>query len=284
MGAVQIKKPAVKTPADLARNMKILIYGQPGAGKTFFIGSGAYKPEAFGRILVLCPDPGALTLAFDPVVSAQVDIAEIASTDDLETWYEYLKIENAKLPLDDPQRYRTLALDGLSDVAEMAMLESLAKTTAENPNRDPDMPSVDHHMRVAIIVRREVRRFRDLRDMTFIATALERSVVDQGTGKTYITPALGGKLAAEIGAYFDIIGYVYTDTIKIDGKETVVRRMRVQPNERIIAKDRTRRLGTVIENTSLPDFVERIEGGQFILPADQAIQADPKIKQKTYKA
>ena len=261
------KRPGTMKPADAVGTLNLLVYGHTGTGKTHFIGTAAKDPY-FGKILLLCPDPGALTLAFDEDANKNIEIAPIKSLADIDAWYEYLKVENPK-----SQEFQTLAIDGFTDVAELALQEALADIHEKDSNRDPDQPGIDHWNRVAINVRRCIRNFRDL-PLTFIATALAKDTYDK-EGAMYTTPSITGKLAAELGAYVDIIGYLYAET----DKETKlpVRKLRTTRTDKIQAKDRTRRLPAVIENPSLPDILNRIRTG----PEQAGVAAaDLVIKQK----
>lgn len=274
-----IPKPGTKRASELLGNLKILIYGQPGAGKTYFLGSASFAPEIFGKVLILCPDPGTLTLAFDDRMEEQCEIDIIQTSEQLDTWYEWLKVEMPKLPPEE--RFGTVCLDGYTDLSKMIMEETLKELHAQNHQRDPDKPDVDHHQRLGILARREIRRFRDL-PVNFICTALEHTVTDSGTGKMYITPSAGGQMKSELPSYFEIVGYLYTECLHskdAQGKlvETIVRRMRVQPDGKCLAKDRTRRLGSVIENPSLPDIVRTIKSTKDAV-ITAIIPADPKIK------
>jgi phage nucleotide-binding protein len=240
------------------------VYGHTGSGKTHFIGTAAKSLE-FGRILLLCPDPGALTLAFDDDANQNIEIASISSMDDFDAWYEYLSVENPK-----SNEFQTVAIDGFTDISELALQEALRVVHENDSNRDPDQPAIDHWNRVGIAVRRVIRQFRDL-PLTFIATALAQDKQDS-MQQTFVLPSVAGKLAAELGAYVDIIGYLYTE---ID-KETkdVHRKLRVQRTEKIQAKDRTRRLPPIIHEPTLPGILDMIRNNpiQVAVPA-----ADPKF-------
>ena len=69
-----------------------------------------------------------------------------------------------------------------------------------------------------------------------IFTSLAAWTEDKGTGATYRTPALAGKLAHECPAYFDLVLHMEAHTTPGDsGKSSRV--WRTFPDERILAKD-----------------------------------------------
>lgn len=248
------KRPPTIKPSQAVGTMNLLVFSYTGAGKTTLLGSMAKDPEGFGKILLLCPDPGLLTLAFDEDANRQIEAAPIRSLADLDTWYEFLHDMCAK-QLDPAKReFQTLAIDGFTDIGELALREALDAIHDRDSNRDPDQPGIDHWNRVGIVVRRCIRQFRDL-PMTFFATALAKDTTDKD-GTIFTTPSLPGKLAAELGAYVDIIAYLYCDQDKTT--KLPVRKLRTERTDRIQAKDRTRRLPTIIENPTMPSILNMI--------------------------
>jgi hypothetical protein len=262
------KRPTTTAPAEAVSKLNILVYGHTGSGKTHFIGSAAKDP-AFGKILLLCPDPGALTLAFDADANRQIQVAAVSSLSDFDEWYAYLAAERP-----EDREFQTLAIDGFTDVAELALTEALDYVHKQDSKRDPNMPGVDHWNRVGVNVRRIIRRFRDL-DMCFIATALAQDKVD-ALNQVFTLPSIAGKLAAELGAYVDIIGYLYVDQDKVT--KEAVRHLRVERTEKIQAKDRTRRLPAVIDNPTLPGIMNLIQGADHPMVDVPQAEIRPKFK------
>jgi hypothetical protein len=207
-----------------------------------------------------------MTLKGNPDVEKNVDIAAITSISDLEAWHEFLDTGGH-------EDYGTIVIDSLTDVSELALMETLESVHKDNPKRDRTKPDIEHWGRVKIIVQEVIRSFRDL-PCKFIATALEREVKDD-VSKRYVTPALSGQMAIQAGAYFNIIGRLASE--EVDGK--VVRRMTFQPVNGILAKDRSETLGVTMIDTTLPLVYETVLAGKRIVEA----KVEPKIKMQKYE-
>ena len=272
---IKPKKPKTFSPRELFTKPKILIFGQPGAGKTHLIGSMAYAPDVFGKILLLCPDPGTLTLAFDDTMNSQIDVCPIEKTQELDDWFEWLTSVNR-----ETNEYQTLAIDGVTDINKMALLEAMQKTSSSNSHVDPDKPNVDHYGRTYIITGRAIRRFRNL-PMTVIVTALEKEQRDESSGVRWVGPEVSGKLVSEIPAMFDIVGRLYVEVKrnKETKEETLTRCLRVVNDGKTIAKDRSRRLGEVVIDPTLPNMVETMRSTEG---ATDTVRADPAIRLKKF--
>lgn len=263
------KRPPTTKPADSVQHLNMLVYGGTGVGKTHLVGTMAKDP-AFGKILMLCPDPGTLTLAFDEDANRQIEIAKVSSVSDFDAWYEYLKVENPKT-----NEFQTLVIDGFTDVGELALREALDDAHDKDSNRDPNLPEIADWNKTGIQTRRIVRWFRDL-PMMFVGTALAKEVTDVN-GAIYITPSLPGKLAAELGAYVDIIGYLYADVEGPKEDRKVVRKLRTERTDKIQAKDRTRRLPSVISNPTMPELLYMLKNNP---QRDAGLTNDLDIKMK----
>lgn len=261
MGPRAVEMPFNMKPKDFMGRLKILVYGFFGAGKTYLIGTAAKDP-AFGKILLLSPDPGALTLAFDEDMNSRITVGPIKTLADLDSWYEYLRVQNPKL---GDEAFQTLCIDGWTDLGDMALTESLQKVHDANASRDVDQAGIDTWGRVGVIMRRELRRFRDL-PMHFISTALAKEVTNKD-GAIFISPSVPGSLKSEIGAFFDIVGFLHikrekkpnpnaTEAVELLESERV---LRVQPTEKILAKDRTRKLGEKVINPTLGGILSTIK-------------------------
>jgi cell division septum initiation protein DivIVA len=73
-------------------------------------------------------------------------------------------------------------------------------------------------------------------------------------------PSLSGKLAGEVAAFLDIVGYYYMKPVEEDGQLKDKRLMLVAKTETIIAKDRTNALPMVIEEPTMQKIFDYING------------------------
>jgi len=257
----------IRKPSDRLGSLSCLFFGNLGTGKTWLAATASQFPEIFGRVLLLAVDPGDLTLV--GALEDNLDVADIQEFEDFNSIYEYLSDP-------DTNEYGTVIIDGLTDAAELSMIAVMQETVRKNPDRDPDLPAIDQWGKSSNRIRKLVRYFRDL-PMITIFTALEKEVRDESSGIIYIRPSLPGKLANEVGAYCDIVGRlaaVHTD----DG---ITRVLQVQPSTRVLAKDRTRRLGESIQNPSMGEILRLMhENTENLAPIPAA---EPRIKMKRMK-
>jgi phage nucleotide-binding protein len=226
-------KPAIET----LKFLNLLIYGPPGAGKTYFGGTAQDHKETT-PVLVLDIEGGSSTLRH----RKDVDVVRVTSFKQLvNTWAQLDKAKDI--------HYKTVVLDSLTELQKLDMNDIMASVLNKDPDRDPDVPSQREWGKSSNHIREIVRRFRDL-PCNVIFTSLDKVVKDDDSGAVHVMPSLPGKLANEVPGFIDIVGYLYTD---IDpGKTEVIRRLLVQPTRKHRAKDRTSALGQVIENPSVP--------------------------------
>lgn len=260
----------VSKPGDHTKALKILIYSGTGGGKTFLAGSAAAVPE-MGKVLFLMPDPGDLTLG---AAGFDCDVKHITEFEEYNPVYEYLA--------SDDNQYGTVVVDGLTDSSELCMFGIMRSTKEANPDKDVDLPGIDQHGKNSNRLRKLVRHYRDL-PVHVIMTALEKEIKDEALGKMYLRPSMPGKLSNEVGAYFDIIIYIEAkledadpDTGKKHPKPIVVRYARFQPTDRILAKDRTRKLGVIMRDPTMAKILAMINDPKGELTA--APGAEPVIK------
>lgn len=220
--------------------LNMLIYGEPGAGKTVLAGSADAVPE-MSPVLVVDAEGGAYSLrAFYP----KVDVVRVTSIADLANLLESLKAGS---------EYKTVILDSLTEIQKMVMSVIMQQVVAEDSDRDPDIPSIREWGKNSEQVRKIVRRFRDL-PMNVIFTALLDSDKDPKTNKIKHYPSLPGKLKREIPGFVDIVGFLYSREVQLDGDEEPVehRLLLTKSTETHICKDRSNNLPPVMAD---PDMI-----------------------------
>jgi len=221
----------VQKPAEITPYLNILPYGPPGVGKTVLAGTAADHPET-SPVLILDIEGGTLSIR-----NKKVDVVRVESVEALVKIYEQLMAENDGY-------YKTCVIDSLTELQKLDMIDIMRELQSRRP--DIDIPSqrewgisIDH-------MRKIVRGFRDL-PMNTIFTALVNIDKDNNGVVTY-TPSLPGKLKMEISGFVDVVGYMTTAVE--DGNS--IRRIQFAQTSKVIAKDRSAKLGDVVDNPTIP--------------------------------
>ena len=224
----------VQTATELTTYINMLVYGNPGAGKTVFSGSADAVPE-LRPVLFIDVEGGTLSLRDR---YPDVDVVRVESWNDMQSVYDELYVME--------HGYRTVVLDSLTEIQKFSMFNIMQQVLRENPDRDPEVPSIREWGKNIEQIRRLVRAFRDL-PMNTVLTALAVSDKDSDSGRIITRPSLSGKLAMEVSGFVDIVGYQYTKVVEGE----VLRLMMTQGTDRQIAKDRSDTLPAIIENPDM---------------------------------
>jgi hypothetical protein len=103
---------------------------------------------------------------------------------------------------------------------------------------------------------RRFLRFVRQQPIHFITTCQARVLDDELTGAVSRVPDLPGKLAGQVGHFFDIVGYIKSSLDR--SGETVTRTLQVQPYRRVSAKDRTGQFGVAVEDPTMAKLYSAI--------------------------
>lgn len=219
----------------------LLVYGDPGVGKTVLAGSASLVPE-MSPVLFVDIEGGTLSIRNR---FPDVDRVRINRFEDIATLFNTLKaqFQNGK-PV-----YKTLVLDSLSEIQKFGMYaimqRGLAKAAEEGRAKDPDQPEIGDWGKNLEQIRKLVRAFRDLPCNT-IFTCLAATTQDK-RGRSLTHPNLNGKLAAEVAGFLDIVVYMYTK----EQDEVMKRALLTLKTDEYVAKDRTDMLPTVVEDPTM---------------------------------
>jgi hypothetical protein len=250
LGGFDVVKVSEKT--DWA---KLLIYGVPGAGKTFLAGEAA-AVERMSPVLFIDIEGGTKTIRN---LYPDIDVVRVKDVIDPKTGrikvHSWKKLQDVYEDIRKGElAYKTIVVDSLSEAQKVSMLYAVSESIrTSGRDRDPDVPEMRDWGKSGEQIRRFVRAFRDL-DCHVIFTALAADVKDQTTGTVTVKPALPGKVADEIPAYLDEVLYLYCKSSK-DGVE---RKILTEPNGKYIAKDRSGRLPTVVNQPTMATLAEAI--------------------------
>lgn len=207
---------------------KVLIYGNPGTGKTVFAGS-APSP------LIVDVERGASSLNNHPELS-NAAVMEFRSVAQLELLIS--KLAEGALP-----QYETIIIDSFSELQKRDLDDILGHAAKMDASRNkylptgPDYNVNTEHMRQVASSLRALNRH-------VIVTCHVKEEKDDSTGRLLVRPNLTPKLAGTMAGMFDIVGYM-----NITGSgESAIRTLQVHPTDKVTAKTRVGGLPPVIEN------------------------------------
>lgn len=242
------------TPQMFTSKMNILIYGDPGSGKTHLAGTAQDVPD-MADVHVFNIDGGIMTLA----ARGDIHATDIHSVDDLEQ--ELFKIANH-----DPKyaTTKTVVIDNITELQTLA-LESLttqeyASRRKSNKNYSIDDVYLEDYGVAGRRLARVLRGFRDL-PMHVIYIAHKKDKMRKGTNILEESkPNMTEKLSTAIMGYMDFVWYLYTADEVIGSEETgysteTHRYLLTQPMNNFAAKTRgsdfAQRIGAVIKDPNM---------------------------------
>jgi phage nucleotide-binding protein len=219
----------LKTTGGLSANgVKLLVYGQAGAGKTTLI-------KTLPKPIVLSAEGGLLSIQ-----DADLPYIEIGSMDDLMEAYEWLTgSEEAK-------GYGSVALDSISEIAEV-VLNSEKKIA-----KDPRQAYGAMQEKMADVI----RAFRDLPDRhVYMSAKLEKTQDEMGR-VTYAPSMPGNKTGQALPYFFD---EVLALRVEKDSDGASQRALMCDSDGLWLAKDRSGKLGAW-EAPDLGEIIAKIGG------------------------
>lgn len=217
----------IQSATDLFNDrLKILVYGQSGAGKTY-LARTIEEPT-----LVISAESGLLSLS-----GANIDVLDITTDDDgklipaalrfsqMQKAYQYLLTEEAK------QKYKWIFIDSLTEVSQN-LIESLLP---EFPDRKDALVMYGENFKR---MRNMIKAFRDIPHYNIVFTALAEEEKDQN-GKRYHGVSMIGKMSSQLPSFLDEVFYLHTFS---DDDNVLKRRLVTQPTDKAVAKDRSGKL------------------------------------------
>ncbi len=238
-----MKKTSTETLQQL--NLKCVVYGPPGAGKTYT--ARTLDPR---RTLVISAESGLLSLSGKPF-----EVYEIDTWDDLMTiWHELQTPESQ-------QTYDHVFIDSLTELAEICKVHILMK---ERPivrgkvdkTYDEQMDIKDWSLYTEKM-RKFVRAYRNL-PYNVIFTALEDQDKDELSGTVSYKPSLPGKAMAQaLPGFFD---EVFRLCIRKTESGEQERCFLTELTERYLAKDRSGKLDR-FEDANWSVVIDKIQAG-----------------------
>ncbi len=212
-----------------SQNVKVLVYGNAGAGKTYLC-STINEPA-----LIISAESGLLSLnKFD------IDYVSVNSVKDVLDVFNYLAKDS------DGGKYKWVCLDSLSEIAEVILADEKKK------EKDPRKAYGTMIDRMTALI----RHFRDLRRNIYMTAKVDR-VRDDVTGSVLWSPSMpGSKLAQSLPFYFDEV-FAYRHIQNESGESK--RFLQTVSCSQYLAKDRSGCLNNY-EEPNLCNIYNKIKG------------------------
>lgn len=223
--------------------INMLVYGEPGVGKSVFAGS-ASAVEEMSPVLFIDIEGGTLSVA---KLFPGCKVVRIKKWGDMQKVYDALYRGNTP--------YKTVVLDSLTEIQKFSMAQIMEQVVAEDGDRDPEVPSVREWGKNGEQTRRLVRGFRDL-PMNVVFTCLADYDRDKQGNVTKTRPSLSGKLKGEVAGFVDIVAYMYKKTVG----DNTQRLLLTSGTDKFVAKDRSTCLKPILQEPSMADIFAAVHG------------------------
>jgi len=217
--------------------VKLLVYGQAGAGKTYMV------KEIAQACLLISTEGGLLSIA-----GTDIDHIEVENHEELLEIFQFLQTEEAM------KRYKIIALDSISEIAEKVLSDEKLSV------KDSRQAYGEMQDKMQILI----RAYRDLPYHVYMTCKAERGVDENGS--TIWLPSMPGqKLSQQIPYFFDEVLALRVGKNE-DGDP--VRWLQTQPDGVYTAKDRSGKLAPV-EPASLRAIFSKILKNENIEKGEQ---------------
>lgn len=221
----------IKTTGSLASNgVKLLVYGQAGAGKTSLI-------KTLPDPIVLSAEGGLLSIQ-----DADLPYIEVGSKESMDEVYDWLTESN------EAKCFRSVAIDSLSEVAEVIL------NYQKKINKDPRAAYGAMMDQTAEII----RKFRDLPNVNVYMSAKLEKTQDEMGRIMYSTSMPGNKFGPQLPYFFD---EVLALRVEKDGDGNTQRAIMCEGDGLWLAKDRSGKLDTW-EAPDLGAIISKMQGGK----------------------
>lgn len=246
-------------PQLFTDKIKALIYGDPGAGKTFLAGT-CQDHELMRNVRFLNIDGGMMTLA----ERGDIEAVDIHGMDELEA--EGYKIANREEEYSD---IKTVVLDNITELQTLN-LEDIVEDELSSKSRSKKDYTIDDifqedYGKSTKQMARIIRMFRDL-PINVICIAHRRDRKRKNSDQIMETrPKLTEQLCTSIMGYMDFVWFLYAAEVQEpqhDGTVVPVthRFLLTQPYDHYLCKTRgvkfAEKLGTFVTDPTFPEIMD----------------------------
>lgn len=225
-------------PKKESARPSILIYSQPGVGKTTFCASVADVPELCPALLVDI-ERGTLSIAGKDYGN-KLTIVHVKTYDDIKRLFE--QIANS-----DPMPFKTIIIDPVDRLQELILK---AHDNPGNPYAKWEAV-FEKLMEIIVYLHKSC-------GLTVICTTHAALEKDEVSGRVLIAPDFEGKKSfRKIPQVFDIIGYLTQEKNKDSGD--MFRLLNTSPLENIVSKSRIPTLPGKLGNPTMEKVMGYIE-------------------------
>ena len=219
-----------KTGGLTAGGVKLLVYGQAGAGKTSLI-------KTLPNPIVLSAEGGLLSIQ-----DADLPYIEVATMDDLREAYAWCKDSQ------EAAGFQSVALDSISEVAEVVLAHEMKK------NKDGRAAYGEMNTTMTELI----RAFRDLPGRhVYMSAKLEKTQDEMG--RVLYAPSMPGNKTGQALPYF--FDEVLALRVEKDSEGVTQRALMCDSDGLWLAKDRSGRLDQW-EAPDLGAIIAKIQGGK----------------------
>lgn len=201
--------------AAVDQGIKILVHGQPGAGKTRLCGTTG-SPET---TLILSAEAGLLSLR-----EHDIDVVRIDSIDTLRDAYVAIRDQQTE------KQYNWVCLDSISEIAEVCLDEKFRETMTPDGKEN----GMRAYGELGKTMAKLIRLFRDLPGVNVYMSAKQERVETE-TGLIWAPMLPGSKLSQNIAYWFDEVFALRTR----DTESGVVRKLQTSDDGHFQCKDRS---------------------------------------------
>lgn len=261
--------------------LKMLVYGQPGAGKTLLTGSSIDIPS-MKDVFLINAEGGDMTLRDTDIIEHTEDfdwsVANVQSMSDVQNiikvvtahararaekdWDKVKKINaDMGIPEDVDKKFRTIIIDSLTEIEQYnfeKLLGQEANRASGTLNFDSKTAEFKEYKQNHAIINLFTRHFRDLPCHLLVICGEVYAENDDKMQK--FGPKLTGKLVTSLPAYFDVVGRL--EATENRAEKRLDRKLHVQPSNRWYAKNRRScfkepmmlnpTMRTIMENLQIP--------------------------------